>query len=280
MSENLQQFRTICCHFNFSYDNEQAVGEGINAKLADNSVKREDLFITSKLWNTFHDPNEVRGAVEHTLIQMNLKYLDLYLMHSPISYEKSKEFHPKNKAGEILHTSFDLRDTWKAMEKLVDAGLVKSIGVINFNTRQVDYIVDFARIQPVVNQIEVHPYLLNKELIQHCRKKNIVVTAFSPLASPGRPWLTSDDRILLKDPVLQAIAESHSKSPAQILIRYQIQTGNVCIPKSDNREQVYSNIDVFDFSLSDEDIKQLESFDYEDRTCSCLHDINHSEYPF
>lgn len=167
------------------YENEHEVGEGVNAKIKEGVVKREDLFVTSKLWNTFHDPKDVRGACEHTLKQLQLDYLDLYLIHWPIGYGLSKELFPKNEAGESLHSNFDLMDTWRAMEELVDAGLTKSIGISNYNIKQVDYIYDNARIKPVTNQFECHPYLLNKELREHCKSKNIVVTAYSPLGSPG-----------------------------------------------------------------------------------------------
>jgi len=262
------------------YENEHEVGEGINAKIAEGVVKREDLWVTSKLWNHFHDPKLVRGALEHTLKQLNLKYLDLYLIHWPIGYPPSKDLFPKGDDGLMLHTNFDLSDTWKAMEELVDAGLTRSIGISNFNMKQVDHILANARIQPVMNQIEVHPYLLNKELISHCRDKNIAITAYSPLGSPGRPWATAEDRVVLKEPKLLAIAEKYNKSPAQILIRYQIQIGNVVIPKSVTKDRIISNFDVFSFKLTDEDIKDIEGFGYVERICKMSGDGHHPEFPF
>lgn len=137
------------------------------------------------MWNCFHDPKEVRAACEYTLKQLQLSYLDLYLIHWPIGYQKSTELFPKDENGKPLHSNFDLLDTWREMEKLVDDGLTKSIGISNFNIREVNYIYDNARIKPVTNQIEVHPYLLNTKLREHCKSKNIVVTAYSPLGSPG-----------------------------------------------------------------------------------------------
>lgn len=241
---------------------------------------REELFITSKLWNTFHNPKDVRGALEHTLKQLNLKYLDLYLIHWPIGYQKSDQLFPKDSAGKPLHADFDLIDTWRAMEELVDAGLTKSIGISNFNIKQVDYIVANARIQPVTNQIEVHPYLLNKALIAHCRSKNLVITAYSPLGSPGRPWATPDDKVLLKEPKLLAIAEKYNKSPGQVLIRYQLDIGNVVIPKSVTKERIISNFDVFNFKLTTDDIKEIESFGYTERICKMSGDLSHKDYPF
>lgn len=212
--------------------------------------------------------------------QLNLKYLNLYLIHWPIAYEKSTELFPKNEAGQIRHSNVDLMDTWRAMEDLVDAGLTKSIGISNFNIEQVDYICDNARIKPATNQFEVHPYLLNKELIAHCRSKGLVVTAYSPLGSPGRPWATPEDRFVLKEPKLLAIAEKHNKSPGQILIRYQIQIGNVVIPKSVTKERIISNFDVFNFKLTEEDISEIEGFGYTERVCKMSQDTDHPKFPF
>ena len=168
------------------YQNEEQIGKAINAKVAEGVVKREDMFVTTKLWNTFHDPKEVRGACENSLKKFKLDYLDLYLIHWPIGYTKSKELFPTNDAGEHLHTNYNLLKTYRAMEELVDAGLAKSIGVSNFNKRQINQITNHARIQPVTNQIECHPYLLNKNLREHCNSRNIVITAYSPLSSPGK----------------------------------------------------------------------------------------------
>jgi aldehyde reductase len=178
------------------YQNEHEVGEGVNAKINEGVVKREDLFITSKLWNNFHDPNEVRAACEYTLKQLQLSYLDLYLIHWPIGYQKSDQLFPVDSNGKRLASNFDILDTWKAMEKLVDEGLVKSIGISNFNIRQVNKIFDNARIKPVTNQIEVHPYLLNNKLREHCKSKNIIITAYSPLGSPGDYYLNQLQQFL------------------------------------------------------------------------------------
>ncbi|KAG5683456.1 hypothetical protein PVAND_012735 [Polypedilum vanderplanki] len=183
-----------CAHI---YGNEHEVGEAINAKIAEGIVKREDLFVVSKLWNCFHEPKEVKPALEHSLKQLNLDYLDLYLIHWPICYQKSNELCPTNEAGEILYGNTDILDTYRAMEELVDAGLTKSIGISNFNIKQIDYITKNARIQPVTNQVECHPYLLNKKLSDFCKSKNIVITAYAPLGSPARPRATPDYHVLL-----------------------------------------------------------------------------------
>jgi len=266
----------------YAYANESGTGNAINAKITEGVVKREDLFVTNKLWNTFHDPKEVRGAIERSLEKFNLKYFDLYLVHFPISYQKSDQLIPKDSEGNALFENFDLVDTWRAMEELVDAGLTKSVGISNFNIRQIDYITANARIQPVMNQIEVHPYLLSKELIAHCRSKGINITAYCPLGSPGRPWAKPDDRILLKEPNVLAIANEYNKSPAQILLRYHVDVGNVVISGSIIKNQIIENFDIFDFKLTNDDIKKLESFQYSIRVVlpAILQDIPHKEFPF
>ncbi|XP_070502400.1 aldo-keto reductase family 1 member B1-like [Chironomus tepperi] len=273
-----------CAHI---YENEEEVGQAINDKIAEGTVKREDLFITSKLWNTFHDPKEVRGACKESLKKLNLDYLDLYLIHWPMGYAMTDGTAKLDEAGEHLLTNFDLLDTYRAMEELVDAGLTKSIGVSNFNIKQIDYITENARIQPVTNQIECHPYLLNTKLREHCKSKNIVVTAYSPLGSPGTKgrsniqfYSTPEDRSILREPKLKAIAEKHNKSPAQILIRFQIQLGNVVIPKSITKKRIISNIDVFDFQLTAEDMNDLQNFGYVQRAWNFEIDKAHPEYPF
>lgn len=197
-----------------------------------------------------------------------------------MSYQKSNELFPKDEAGQPLHENFDIVDTWREMEKLVDAGLTKSIGISNFNIKQIDRIYENARIKPAVHQIEVHPYLLNKKVIEHCRSKNIAITAYSPLFSPGRPWATSEDRNLMAEPKLQEISKKYNKTCAQILIRYQIDIGNSVIPKSVSKERIESNFNVFDFKLTDEDIKDIESFGYTERICAMSQDKHHPEFPF
>ena len=237
------------------------------------------MFVTSKLWSTDADTKDVKPAIEKSLKNFNLSYLDLYLVHWPVPYQKSDDLFPKDSDGKPLHADVDLLDTWRAMEELVDSGLTKSIGISNFNIQQVDYIVNNARIQPVINQIEVHPYLLNKELIAHCRSKNIVITAYSPLGSPGRPT-GEGKRKILEEPKLLEIAGKYGKTPAQVLIRYQVQIGNVVVPKSVTKERIISNIDVFSFRLTDEDIKAIENFNYTERIVSVPQDKNHLSYPF
>jgi len=266
-----------CAHV---YGNEHEVGEGINAKIDEGVVKREDLFITSKLWNTFHKPELVRGACKTTLENLNTPYVDMYLIHWPMGYKEGENLFPTDDKGNVLFSDVDYLDTWKEMEKLVDDGLCKSIGVSNFNKRQIERVQGIARIQPATNQVECHPYLIQSKLMEFCKSKNISVTAYSPLGSPDRPWAQKGDPVLMDDPKLVAIAEKHKKSPAQILIRYQIQRGNIVIPKSVTKNRIASNFDVFGFELDSTDISAIDSFDCNGRFVPLTNVYGHPHHPF
>lgn len=252
--------------FTSRYGTEIGVGEAINAKIDEGVITRSEMYVTSKLWKNFHNPQLVRGAVVESLTKLNLTYIDLYLIHWPMSNPET--------------TDFDLIDTWRALEEVVDDGLIISIGVSNFNSSQLDYIIEGSRIRPVNNQIESHPHCLNKRLIAHCHDKNVAVTAYSPLGTPGHPQFNSDSRLAINEPEILAVARRHRRTPAQIMIRYQMQNGNIVIPKTNRRDRVITNFDVFNFSLTDEDIQVIESINYFYRTSAEDSDIGHHQYPF
>ncbi|CAD7005051.1 unnamed protein product [Ceratitis capitata] len=247
-----------CAHV---YQNEDEVGEGIETKINEGALKREELFVTSKLWNTFHKPELVRGALETTLKNLRLDYLDLYLIHWPMGYKEGGPLFPNDDVGNVLHSNVDYVDTWKAMEKLVEDGLVKSIGVSNFNKRQIERVLEVATIPPVTNQIECHPYLTQE-------------------SSPNRPWAKPEDPILLEDAKIVAIAKKYGKTPAQILIRYQVQRGNIVIPKSVTKSRIASNFDVFNFELSADDIATINSFNCNGRFVPLDNHRTHPHHPF
>lgn len=266
-----------CAHI---YLNEPEVGEAIKAKIADGTIKREEIYITSKLWNTMHRPDLVEPAIRKTLSDLGLEYLDLYLIHWPFALKEDGELFPVDANGKTLFSDVDYVDTWKAMEALVKKGLTKSIGISNFNKKQVDRLLENATIKPVTNQIEVHPYLNQKKLIEHCQSKGIVITAYSPLGSPDRPWAKPGDPQLLEDPKIQAIAKKYGKTPAQVVIRYGLQRKLIVIPKSVTKSRIAENFDIWDFQLSAEDIAHLDTFDCNGRICPYDDAYDHKDHPF
>lgn len=174
---------------------------------------------------------------------------------------------PVDKDGKTQFSDVDYVDTWKAMEALVAKKLVKSIGVSNFNSKQIQRILDVAKIKPVNNQVECHPYLNQAKLIDFCKSKDITVTAYSPLGSPDRPWAKEGEPKLLEDPKLVKLAEKYKKSVAQILLKYQVQRGVITIPKSVTKSRIRENFEIFDFTLAEEDIGYINTLDCNGRFC-------------
>ncbi|XP_011188343.1 aldo-keto reductase family 1 member B1 [Zeugodacus cucurbitae] len=266
-----------CAH---AYENEEAVGKAIKKSIEKCIVKRDELFITSKLWNTFHDPHLVMSACRQSLCDLNLSYLNLYLIHWPMGYRAGDELIPYDACGRVIGTRVDYVETWKAMEELVARRLTRSIGLANFNKHQIERIWKIAKIKPVVNQVECHPYFNQKRLMAYLKKKGIVLIAYSPLGAPARPWVKKDEPNVLHDNLIKTIAFNTGRTPAQICIRYQIQRGNAVIPKSVTPSRIESNFDVTNFELSDEEMKIIDKLDKKIRRVSLSMLANHPHYPF
>ncbi|XP_045104095.1 aldo-keto reductase family 1 member B1-like isoform X1 [Portunus trituberculatus] len=262
------------------YGNENEVGAAIKAKIEDGTVTRDDLFITSKCWNIYHSQHLVVPSLKESLTSLGLDYLDLYLIHWPMGYQEGGAKFPVDSNGKTQYSDVDYLDTWKGMEEAQKSGLTKSIGVSNFNKKQIERVLAEGTIKPVTNQIECHPYLNQRKMIDFCRSKGIYITAYSPLGSPDRPWAKPDDPLLMEDPKIVAIAEKYKKTPAQILIRYQIQRDVIVIPKSVTKSRIESNFQVFDFELSSEDMKIIDSFDCNGRVLHLTWVSDHKHYPF
>lgn len=252
------------------YGNEKQAGEGIRRALAEGLCTREDLWITSKLWNTFHHPQHVREACEKTLSDLGLDYLDLYLIHFPISlryvpiaerYPPEWIFDPQVEHPEMVIDPVPLADTWRAMESLVPAGLVRNIGVCNYNSALLHDLMAYASIKPAMLQIESHPYLTQQRLIRLAHHYDIAVTAFSPLGAGSYVELSmaSDQDSVLQQPVVKDIASRVQRTPAQVVLRWGIQRGTSVIPKTSRAERLAENLSVFDFTLSENDMAAISA---------------------
>lgn len=270
-------------HFDtaYYYQNEKQIGDAINTKMAEGLVTREDLFLTTKLWVTFHStPHLIRQCLRESLDSLQLDYVDLYLMHFPYAMRSGSELVPFKEDGAFdFADEVDYLTVWSTMESLVDERLTKSIGVCNFNSKQLERLLGEARIKPVTNQIEVHPYLTQKTLASLCADNDIHITAYSPLSNPTNPF-RADVPFVLDDAKVKEIAAQYDKTPAQVLIRYQIQLGNITIPKSVSKARLEENRQVFDFELSQDDITILDGLNQGGRTCVIPGSEAAKHYPF
>ena len=243
------------------YANEEQTGEGLARAMAEGLVAREDLWITSKLWNTFHAPEHVEEACRKTLADLGLDYLDLYLIHFPIAlkYVPIEERYPPEWLADpeadnpvMVRAPVPLHATWAAMEALVAKGLVRRIGVCNYNSALLHDLMAYAKVKPAALQIEAHPYLTQERLIRLARDYGLDVTAFSPLGAQSYFELgmaQAGESLLGAAPVMVA-AEAHGKTPAQVLLRWGVQRGTAVIPKTSRPERMRENLAIDDFELS------------------------------
>ena len=252
------------------YGNEAEAGEGIRRALAAGHCRREDLWVTSKLWNTYHHPDHVRPACERSLSDLGVDYLDLYLVHFPISlryvdfaerYPPEWFFDPAARRPVMEIASVPLSDTWAAMEDLIEQGLVKRIGVCNYTSGLLHDLFAYARIRPVVLQVESHPYLTQEALLRLARQYGLAATAFSPLgaASYVELEMAADTDSVLTEPVVAGAAARLDRSPAQIVLRWALQRGTAVIPKTSRRERLRENLELFDFSLNEEEMAGISA---------------------
>jgi len=249
-----------------AYGNEKEVGQGIKAAL-DAGIKREDIFVTSKLWNTKHHPDDVVPALKQTLSDLGLEYVDLYLVHWPLTLKRGANPFPKREDGTLDYGEIiPHEDTWKGMEECVRLGLAKHIGLSNFNAAQIDNVLKHCKIRPTVLQCEGHPYLAHNALRKYCKEHQMVLAAYSPLGNPARPqaWDHALKRVL-DEPVLHEMANALGVSVPDICIRYQIDRGVVVIPKSVTPTRILSNFQVWGFKLNEEQLKQINALDKHQR---------------
>lgn len=258
------------------YGNERQVGEGIRRAIDQGLCTREELWVTSKLWNTYHAAEHVVMAMDQSLNDLGLDYLDLYLVHFPIAlefvpfekrYPPEWVFDPSEEVPMMRSAAVPLHETWQAMETLVDSGLARHIGVCNYGVSLMRDMLNYARIPPAVLQIESHPYLTQDKLIRFCNEQDIAVTAFSPLGALSYLELGMADS---SDSVLQqgcvtSIAGRLGKTPAQVVLRWGIQRGNSIIPKTSRIERLEENATLFDFELNADDMAQISALNRNQR---------------
>lgn len=244
------------------YGNEAEIGKAIKAAIRAGEVRREELWVTSKLWNSDHARADVTPALGRTLGDLGLEYLDLYLIHWPIAFRPGVIF-PEDAEEYLSIEQAPISQTWAGMEQAASSGLCRNIGVSNFSRSKIEKLLDTATIRPAVNQVESHPYLQQQDLLQWCNEQDIVLTAYSPLGSGDRAetMKRADEPSLLKDPVILSIAEQQGLSAGQVLIAWALNRGTSVIPKSSNPDRLRENFAAGEASLGAAAMSEIDNLD-------------------
>ena len=244
------------------YQNQKEIGTALNDALKTGRVIREQLWITSKLWNNAHAKKHVQPALERSLKDLQLNYLDLYLIHWPVNFQSNIVF-PKRPEEFIAPDDIPIIETWQAMESMVKKGLCRFIGVCNFNLSRLIDLKGQAKIQPLMNQIELHPYLQQIKMLEYCKEHDVLLTAYSPLGSADRPAALkkNNEPSLLNHPIILKIAEERGMTPGQVLLVWGLSRDTVVIPKSVNPKRLQENFLAADLELEDSDILAINELE-------------------
>lgn len=245
-----------------NYGNEEIIGEALSEIFAEGNIFREDMFITSKLWNDAHAEGQVTPAIQDSLNRLQLDYLDLYLIHWPVAFKNGVDV-PKTPEDYISLEEAPLIDTWRQMEEVKKNGMAKHIGVSNFSIKKLQNLIAKANQKPEMNQVEMHPLLQQDKLLDFCQKENILMTAYSPLGSGDRSskMKAESEPNLMDIPEIKEIAKKHNALPAQVLIAWHTARGCAVIPKSTTKEHIISNFQAAGLELDAEDMKKIKKLD-------------------
>lgn len=265
-------YRHIDCAY--IYQNEAEIGKALKFCMATGMVTREELFITSKLWNSDHAPERVEMAIRKSLASLQLDYLDLYLIHWPVAFKPGRE-QARDAADLASLDEIPLESTWQAMENVQALGLTRHIGVSNFNTPKLKKLMASAKVKPEVNQIELHPYFQQNDLVQFCQHNNILVTAFSPL---GSRRLINDEDSIARNPTILRIAEKHSCLPTEVILAWGMMRGTAVIPKSVNPTRIRDNYESVYVNLDDQDMVDISKIDRNYRVAKGLYCVMPNGY--
>lgn len=262
------------------YGNETEVGRGIKKALREGVLKREDLFVTSKLWNNAHQKGDVMPALQQSLNDLNLDYLDLYLIHWPVAFKSGLEGFPQNDEDYISLGEVPIIETWNAMIDAKNQGIVKHLGVSNFSQKKLEDLMKQTDLAPEMNQVELHPLLQQDKLLNYCHKNNIHLTAYSPLGSGDRisEMKADDEPNMLENETIKSISIKHRCTSAQVLIAFHLHRDTAVIPKSTNAGRIKENFESAKIQFDEDDLKMLKSLDKHYRYVNGKFFENNSKY--